>query len=130
MFKQIGEFWETAGNWNRKTLDGIKGTLFMVLIVDIFGIVWYLKLKSLGISIMIVILMLLIFIFILERRIDDKMIDEEPTKIDKEEDKGKEKKKEDKKEEDKDEKESEGFDIELPDADEYQKRLDEAIGFN
>lgn len=121
---------EKFKSWDEKTLSLYKNGLFFIIVVDMIGVYYLLGLKSLGIAIMVISLMFLGLLLYLERELPtDKLIKrrKKPKMETKEEEKyldlGMN-------EEKPVEKEDTGtsFDMGLPNADEYQKRMENAMG--
>jgi len=109
-----------------KTLEGIKYFLFGVIVVDLFGIYWYFELKKLGIALLMVTIVCLSLILILEKRRYTLKMDSKQEKIKQLKEELKELEQEEEPEENKEQKN--GFDMGLPDSDEYNKRLKNAFG--
>ena len=128
---------EKAKNISQKDLEAYRYTIIFIIVVDLFGVFWYLKLKSLAMAILIVCIIFLCLILILERnKQDNSRQDSNQTKNKKN---GGNKKMEENQEQIPKETEEpkeetsqpEGigeFDLGLPDADEYEKRAKEALG--
>lgn len=92
--------------------------LFMILIgADILGVYWYLGWKTVGIAFLIAFISFFVIFTVLEKR---KMPEEEKTE---------EKKEEEKKEKPKEEENDSEFGFEIPSAEDYNERLEKAIGF-
>jgi hypothetical protein len=132
---------------NRKQLESWKYFTFFIIVADIFGLYWFLNLKKLGIALLFIVMGFLTLILILEGKIPPKTkkIEEHSKKNEKggknkmSKNKEEEDEEEDDEEEDKEEteeveelKDNEGmfgnFNIGLPDADEYNKRMEKALG--
>ena len=128
---------EKAKNISQKDLEAYRYTIIFIIVVDLFGVFWYLKLKSLAMAILIVCIIFLCLILILERnKQDDSRQDSKQTKN---KQNGGNKKMEEPQEQmpketeevQEDTSQLEGigeFDLGLPDADEYQKRAEKALG--
>lgn len=119
---------ERAEGMSMKNLESLRYLLFFILMVDMFGIYWYLKWKSLGIALLLVLVVIITMVFILERKKQDNHKQKGGTnKMDREE-KQETEEKEDKKEE---QEEDSGWmgemDLGLPSSDEYNKRLEKAL---
>lgn len=105
---------EKLKEWDVKTLDSIKTFLFFMVVVDLLGVWWYLQWKKLGMALMMVILGCLGLVMYLrsqKEQIEDKKQEEKPIESK--------------------EKEPEGFlglNLGLPSAEDYEKRLKEAVG--
>ena len=126
MLSRIKNTIKTIKAWDRETLEVVRYTMFILIVGDIFGIYWYLGLKQLGIALLMVFVVILTFILILERGKEVKKMPEEKTEEKpKEEEKKEEKKPE---EEVKKDYEDDELRLEIPDSEEYNKRLGEAIG--
>jgi len=126
-----------------KDLEAIRYSLFFLIVVDLFGIYWFLEAKKLGIALLMVIIMFLVVILMLERNLPLKnkskgggkmgKNDEEIKEL---EDKVKELKKDNKDsgEVEDPEETSQGlnmgldFDLGLPSSEEYNKRIEKALG--
>ncbi len=133
---------EKSRGLDEKSLEAIRYFLMGMIILDLFGIYWYLELKKLGGALLIVIIFLLAIVMFLEsnlpqrsRREVKKMNEQElEPKKPEEETKKEEKKKESKDDKDKDEETEEaeapnilGEGMGLPSAEEYEKRINDAI---
>lgn len=114
-------------NMSLENLSSMRSMMFLIVLADVFGIYWYLELKRLGIALLIVSMVFLSIILIAERRKMVKKMDEQEEKLFEKKEKPDDKPKKDKKEDDDDE-EPEGMNFGLPDAKEYNKRLEKAIG--
>ena len=125
MLDRIKTTIRTIKAWDRETLEVVRYIMFVLIVGDIFGIYWYLGLKQLGVALLMVFVVILTFILILERGKEVKKMPEQTT-----EEKPKEEVKKEEKKEEKEEKEEEddGLRLEIPDSEEYNKRLGEAIG--
>jgi len=110
---------EKAKEMSAKDLEAWRYSIMFLVVVDMFGVFWYLGLKRLGIAIMIFLVLALAVILLLERRL--------PTQENQKEAKMSEEKPEEKKKEEEEEKEEDSFGLGLPDPEEYQKRLKKAI---
>ncbi len=135
IFNNVRNVIEKAKGLKAKELESYKFTLFFVIIADLFGIYWYLKMKSLGMAIMIFSMMALSVILILERNLPIETKKEEikmPEEIEKkkEEKEEKEEKKEEKKENTDEDSLGlgDGVDLGLGSSEEYNKRLSNALG--
>jgi len=124
MLDRFKEVIERAKKLDLKTLEAFKILIFIFIGLDLFGLWWYLEVKTLAGALLIVSIIALAIILFLERRLQNKMVEDEETSEE-----------EDKKEEPKDKEEKDsgyGFnipDLGLPSAEEYDKRLQKAIGF-
>ena len=116
-----------AKSLDNDEIGAYKMALIFYVVIDMVAFYWYFKWKSLAIASMIVALVLLGILLFLERRKEDTMVKKEYD--DEEYELVKKKKPEEKPKEKKEDKdEGNGFDFGLPDADEYNKRLDKAFG--
>jgi len=131
MINRLNKTVRLIKGWDKETLESLRYALLVIIGVDLFGIIWYLKLKTLGIAIMLVAMIWLVIILSVERRLPDKMCEEKQNK---------------KHEPDDEEPEEdlgifEGMDLglgtnesneesesSLPSAEEYNKRLENALG--
>lgn len=135
---------EKARKLDAKSLEAIRYAIIGFLLLDLFGIYWYLELKKLGMALLMVSIVLMFAVILLEsnlprsrREVKNKMEQElEPKKPEEEnqssdsEDKEEKKdKKEEKPEEDEEPEQSSilGEGMGLPDAEEYNKRMEDAI---
>jgi len=129
---------ENMQSWSYETLESIKFTLFFVIVVDVFGVWWFLELKRLGSAIMVTCLICLGVILWLQMSKDPKIKKKEGKKkmtkeitvdgkkyVEVKSDKKEKPEKEEK--EEKSEKE-EGFDLNLPSGEEMEDRLSRAFG--
>jgi len=107
---------ENIKSFDLETLKTIRYCIFVLLVIDLVGIYWYLNLKSLGMAMMIVLCIGIAIILILEQskmKGGNKMENNDEEKEDKEESKP--------------EDDSFGFDLGLPNSEEYNKRLEKAV---
>jgi len=58
---------EKARKLDRKSLEAIRFAFFGAIVVNLFGIYWYLGLKKLGIALLVVLIMGLTLVLLLER---------------------------------------------------------------
>ena len=116
--KSIKNIMRMFKSWDVETLEGMRYGMFGFLLVDIFGVYWFLKLKRLGIALFLVAILFLTIILLLERRLNNMEQTESPT-IEEEEEK---------KDKPKDKEEDESLNFGLPSSEEYNKRLKEAVG--
>ena len=79
--ERLNETVEGLKNMNLSTLMYLRWGLFIAVVVNMFGIYWYLDLKTIGMALMLVIMVALALTFILENR-RRKMGDKEPKPID------------------------------------------------
>ena len=103
---------------DQATLEGIRYTLFFIIILDMGLFYWWMKWKSFALALMVVCLIILSVILLLERKFPPEEVKEEPK---------------DKKGDDKPNKPGLNLDIDLsvpglPNSEDYNKRLEEAIG--
>jgi len=117
---------EKARKLDRKSLEAIRFAFFGAIVVNLFGIYWYLKLKSLGIALLIVLIMGLTLVLLLERGLPQPP--QKPIKKTKKEDKKMTEESQEVEQEEPQELETDNFDTGLPNAEEFQKRAKEAMG--
>lgn len=117
-----------------QTLKAFEGFLYFMIVADLFGIYWYLNHKRFALSLLIVIIVLLMAVYFLklrvksEKEVEDFMARGRPKKkTEKKEPKKVRKENPKDKKEDSDDTESD-FEMGIPDADEYQKRIEKALG--
>jgi len=65
---RITKTWENIASMTPESLQAVKYFLFGAVVIDVFGIYWYLEMKSLGSALLIVILACLGVIMFLETR--------------------------------------------------------------
>lgn len=115
----------------RKELESWKYLIFVVIFIDVFGVYWFLKLKGLTIALLLVAIGFLVFILIMESKLppeppNPKEINNKPNE------KGGKNKMDENKEENLSEEESKEdsgeWGLGLPDSEEYNKRLEKALG--
>jgi len=124
--KRISKTISNIKGLEKDTLEGIKYTLFFFIVIDIFAFYWWMNWKQFGIAGLMVCIVALVVILLLERRLPMGEKKEEPKEEAKEEPKEEKKESEEKPKE-----ESKGFmsmDLGLPSADEFNDRLEKAIG--
>jgi hypothetical protein len=109
---------ESIRNMSYKDLEGWKYLLMILIIADLFGVYWYLGAKKLGVALMLVLIGVLTFILIVGGDKQPPKKKEVKNKMDEE----------NKKQKEEQEEETIDSDLGLPDADDYQKRLDKALG--
>jgi len=97
------------------TLQFIKYALITFVFIDMFLIWWYMGWKKAAMVLFLVTAVFLVIILLLERRLNNMEDEEQETKEEKEEDK-------------KETPKEEGFTLGLPSPEEYNKRLDQALG--
>jgi len=122
-------------NMDLDTIKSWKTITMVILFIDMFGVYWFLKWKTLGIAFFIVAVAILTIFLLLERKkeILKPIKKEVKKKMDKQEPKEDKEEEEEEEEEPKEEsaKESDDpfdFDIGLPSSEEYNKMLESAIG--
>jgi len=144
--------WQNYEQTSPETLGAIRNMLFMAVFADLFLVFWYFELKKLALALFVVIIVFLALILLIERRQNNKMMDqldlddgteeveeEESEDGDEEEveeeveekDAPKKKKKAKKKAretESEPQEQSLGMDIGLPSAAEFEERASKAIG--
>lgn len=122
---------EKARKLDRKSLEAIRFAFFGAIVIDLFGIYWYLKLKSLGGALLIVLIMGLTLVLLLERGLPqppqkpNKKVKKEVEKMDKE---SEEQETPEVEQEQPEESLMGDIDTGLPNAEEYQKRAKAALG--
>ena len=138
---------EKANRLDRKSLEAIRFAVMFAVIIDLFGIYYYLKLKSLGGALLVVLIIGLVIVLLLERNLPpspkltpNKQIKKEVKTMKKETKTDEyldltpkaeqEEEEEEKPEEPKESTALGGFDTGLPNADEYNKRAEKALGFD
>lgn len=112
-------------NWTLEFVENMKFAIIGILVADLLGLYWYLKMKKLAIAILIVCIVFMALALYLERRKLDNMeeLEEKPEKETKEE---KKEEKKDKKEEKK-EKKDDNLDFGFGDPEGYQERVQKGI---
>lgn len=110
---------EKAKKLTRKQINTYRTTLFFLICADIFGLYWYLHLKKVGMMLLIVFLACLGVILFLESRLPKEKIKVST----------KSKKEVKKMENEMNEQEEEGFSFGLPDAEEFNDRMNKAFEF-
>jgi hypothetical protein len=131
--ERLTNFIEKAKGLNRKQLETYRYSLFFIIIVDLIGIYYFLHLKKVGIVIMFVSLVALGFIMFLESKLPKEKVETKPDiQNKKEEVKKMNEMNETKESVQEEENESEdfgfGLGLGLPDADEFRKRAEQALG--
>lgn len=133
MIERIKNIREKLEAMDYETIQSYKTLIIMFIVADVFGLWWYLKLKTLAGGLLIVsIIIFAVFLFYerdakrskkeVKKKMDmnlDLGFDDKPEEEDKEKEKDKEKNKEKDKE-----KKSEGFSFGMP----TQESIDEALG--
>ncbi len=132
MTNYLSNLLDIVGEYNPTT---VKSTIVTLICIDLFGIYWYLGWKQLGIGILVMLMIGFTAVIIAERRNEkevNKMDNEKKEKIRKLEKELKDLKGDDEHEEIEGEEKKEEKDDEmgfgLPDADEYNKRVEKALG--
>jgi Na+-transporting methylmalonyl-CoA/oxaloacetate decarboxylase gamma subunit len=113
---------DKASKMTSKELNTYRNALFFLICADIFGLYWFLHMKRLGMMLLIVFLVILGIIMYLESKLPKEKT-KVPTQL---------KKKEVKKmneNEMNEETEEEGFSFGLPNADDFNERMDKAFEF-
>ena len=156
MIERIKDSWQNIASMSPETAQVTKFFLFGMVVADIFGVWWYLGMKSLGSALLIVILIALAVIMFIERKFDEVIPEKEVKPImtikcdecgkefktqneltqhvmvkhyGKKEEKSKEDPKSEPKENPSEEPKDDMFGFgSLPDSEEYQKRSEEALG--
>ena len=103
-----------------------KEVYFFLIIVDLFGVFWYFGLEKLGTATLLILMSLLALKLFIERR-DDNMTEEEKEEEEKVKKEEKKSESSDKDQEDGETKDIFG-DLGLPDSEEYNRRLEKALG--
>lgn len=122
---------EKARKLDRKSLEAIRFAFFGAIVIDLFGIYYYLKLKSLGGALLIVLIMGLTLVLLLERGLPqppqkpNKKVKREVKKMDEE---SEEQKTQETEQEETQESLMGDLDTGLPNAEEFQKRAKAALG--
>jgi len=116
ILKRMNRTVENAKRLSLKELESLRYLMMLIIVGDLFGIYWYFGLKKLGGAILIVSIVILATILMLERRNKEKMT-EEKTKTEEKEDK-----------EDKPSEDPLKVDLGLPSPEEFEKRMEDAIG--
>lgn len=120
---KIKNTWLLINSLELKTIVALKQTMIFLIVANLFGLYWYLGLKSIATSLLIVQMSIFVFLIISEKN------QKEVKKVSKEKLK-EEKEPEEKPEEEKEEGEVFGnMDLGLPSAEEYEKRVNKALGF-
>lgn len=128
---------ERAKELDAKSLEAMRYFLMGFLMLDLFGVYWYFELKKLGMALLIVVVFLMLIVIILEgnlsrksrKEVDEMGEQEQELEPKKSNGEGKVEEPEDKK---KDEEETEepnilGEGMGLPNAEEYNERMEKAI---
>ena len=68
---KIGKAMQTIKQWDYETLEAIKYILMFTIVIDIFGIYWWLGLKQLGIFLVVLTLVAMAFIIILQSKLGE-----------------------------------------------------------
>ena len=134
---KLKEFNENMQKTSYEALHIYRYMLFLLVGVDLVGVFWYLQWKSWGMAILMVLIGCLVYILLLERRLEEKMVFDDEESEDYEEEEG-EDYEEDDDEEDKPLKKkvkkvrkkssSNDMEFELPSAEDYNKRMEKALG--
>ena len=127
---------KTFKSFDYETVSAIKYGLMMALIIDIFGIYWYLEWKQLSVALMLVIAIFIVIFLLLERRLEDNMCDSKETSMDSEilekekelEELKKKKNQDTETKEDTSNKDNKKIGLGLPNTEDYQKRMEGALG--
>ena len=69
METKLGRAINTIKQWDYDTLEGVKYLLMISIVVDLFGIYWWLELKRLGITLIVLIMVFLAFTIIMQSRL-------------------------------------------------------------
>jgi hypothetical protein len=127
IFENWKNLLESMKKMSDKDINAWRTILIIMVVADLFGIYWYLNLKTLGTALLIVLIMGFAFLLIMTK---DKKIELEK-EIKKPKEKKVKKKVEEVEEEEKEESNDFGIDMEtegLPDAEDYRKNIDNALG--
>ena len=80
MTTKLGKAIQTVKNYDYETLEGIKYILMFTIVVDLFGIYWWLGLKQLGIFLMVLTIVAMAFIIILQSKLPEPKQNDKKTK--------------------------------------------------
>ena len=119
MIEKIRGVVETFKSYDKQTLETFKYIIISFIVLDMFAIWWYLEFKKLAMALLLVSAMFLVVVLFCERRLDN-MKDKKESAQDIIDDT-------DKKDDDEEDYED-GFDLGIPSSEEYNKRLEKAIG--
>ena len=72
LFESWKGFIEKAQSMNEKDLAAWRYLIMFVIVADLFGVYWYFELKKLGMAILIVSIIFLVIILLLERGLPEK----------------------------------------------------------
>jgi len=128
MFESLTKTLNNLENTDPKVLSSVRNLLFVSFFVEMFFIYWFLEWKRLSLALFIVSIISLVIVLLIERRQGNKMMDELDIMGGETEEETEEETKEDVKESKDDEESGFGFDTGLPSAEEYEKRMEKAIG--
>jgi len=129
MIGELKEVVKKAKELDTESLEAIKYSIFVFIVADLFGVFWYFKLKKLGMALLIVFMILLTLILILERRKREEMDEDKKKRKEEIKKELKELEEEEKKDDKKDDDEDTGFlgSMGLPNAEEFNKRIEKAL---
>jgi len=125
--ENLNNVWKKLKELDEKTLLSYQNTIFFIVIADLIGIYYFLGLKSLGTAILIVSLVALGLILWLTRELPEEKRNKrrKPKKMEEKEEKTE---KPEEKEEEVEEESSVKFNLGLPNAEDYNKRAEAALG--
>lgn len=66
---KLGKAMQTIKQWDYETLEAAKYLLIFVIVIDLFGIYWWLGLKQLGIFLMVLTMVAFAVIIILQSKL-------------------------------------------------------------
>ena len=124
MIEKIRGVVETFKSYDKQTLETFKYMIIGFIVLDMFAIWWYLEFKKLAMALMLISAMFLVAVLFCERRLDN-MKDKKESAQDIIDDTDK---KDEKDDDDSEEDYDDGFDLGIPSSEEYNKRLERAIG--
>ena len=120
--KQIKRKFE---NYDEEELGIYRIGTIIAVVVTLFGVYWYLQAKAIGITLLFIEIIFLVYILVLDRNLPaDKLKKKEVKKMNDENPK----KKPDESEEEEPEEDNILGDTGLPNAEEYNKRAEKALG--
>lgn len=69
MTTKLGKAIQTIKQWDYETLEGVKYLLMFVIVLELFGVYWWLGLKQFGILLMVLTMVALAIIIILQSKL-------------------------------------------------------------
>lgn len=126
MIEKISGLIETFKSYDEKALETLKYMIIAFIVLDMFAIWWYLEFKRLAMALMLVCAIFLIIVLFCERRLYNMEDKKESAQDIIDDDKKEEKKK--KEDNSSDEDYDDGLDLGIPSSEEYNKRLEKAVG--